>query len=265
MDGGWIKLHRKMLKWEWYQDANTKIVFLHLLLKANYEENRWLGNTIEVGEVPTSISAMSKDLGLSVKEIRTAIEHLKQTGEVAIRKANGTARGTSIIKVCNYGLYQCLDDSEGQALRQTDGQAKGQPKGKQGASEGQANGKQRATLKEINNIRNKEIEEEKKKDIRVAQEKPKQPYGEFENVTLTNEEFNKLINEFGTEKTMLAIDYLGSYKLEKPYTTKSDYLTLRRWVFKAVEEREQKRYGGAKKPQTDEDFFGGLINFANGE
>ena len=31
---GYIKLYRKMKKWGWYKDQNTKDVFLHLLLEA---------------------------------------------------------------------------------------------------------------------------------------------------------------------------------------------------------------------------------------
>ena len=31
---GWIKLHRKITEWEWYSDANTFRVFMHLLLTA---------------------------------------------------------------------------------------------------------------------------------------------------------------------------------------------------------------------------------------
>lgn len=39
-DIGWIKLHRKFTDWEWYHDRKVKEVFLHLLLKANYQEKK---------------------------------------------------------------------------------------------------------------------------------------------------------------------------------------------------------------------------------
>lgn len=35
---GWISLYRKILNWEWYSDANTFRLFIHLLLQANHEE-----------------------------------------------------------------------------------------------------------------------------------------------------------------------------------------------------------------------------------
>jgi hypothetical protein len=34
--GGYIKLYRSLLKWEWYDDSNVFRVFMHLLLTANY-------------------------------------------------------------------------------------------------------------------------------------------------------------------------------------------------------------------------------------
>ena len=39
---GWIKIHRQILEWEWYSDTNTFRVFLHLLLKANHKEKKYI-------------------------------------------------------------------------------------------------------------------------------------------------------------------------------------------------------------------------------
>ena len=30
----YVKISRKILDWEWYTDINTKVLFLHILLKA---------------------------------------------------------------------------------------------------------------------------------------------------------------------------------------------------------------------------------------
>lgn len=62
----------------------------------------------------------------------------------------------------------------------------------------------------------------------------KQKFGKNRNVLLTENELQKLIKDFGRDQTEKAIDYLSSYKIEKDYKTKSDNLTLRRWVFDAI-------------------------------
>ena len=89
----------------------------------------------------------------------------------------------------------------------------------------------------------KEIEIEK--DIEIEKEKEKKQkkkaYGENNNVKLTDDEYNRLCNDYGQEKTRKAIDFLDSYIEEKGYKTKSHNLTLRRWVFNAVDEKKTNR------------------------
>lgn len=53
-NGGYIKIWRSLLDWEWYDDANTLRVFLHLLLTANHEDGEWHGMIIRRGQVVTS-------------------------------------------------------------------------------------------------------------------------------------------------------------------------------------------------------------------
>jgi uncharacterized protein YdaU (DUF1376 family) len=63
---------------------------------------------------------------------------------------------------------------------------------------------------------------------------------ENENININKDELDKLNKEYGIEVTKKAIQYLSDYKTEKNYKTKSDYLTLKRWVFDAVKEKELK-------------------------
>ena len=99
---GWIKIHRKFLTWEWYTDEKTKSVFLHLLLNANIKPTKWKGIQLERGELIRTLPTLSEELNMSVQEIRTAISHLKSTGEITDR-LTGKIR---VLKVCNYGIYQ---------------------------------------------------------------------------------------------------------------------------------------------------------------
>ena len=69
---------------------------------------------------------------------------------------------------------------------------------------------------------------------------------------MTDKEYYKLITDFGKDKTEKAIKFLDEYIAEKGYKSKSHNLALRRWVFKAVEEQEQRR--GAPRHGTAEEL-----------
>jgi hypothetical protein len=99
---GWIKLHRQITDWEWYDDHNTFRLFMHLLLKANHKERSYRGVKIEVGCVMTGRELLSKETGLSVQQIRTCLERLKSTNEITIKS---NKQGT-IIQVVKYKDYQ---------------------------------------------------------------------------------------------------------------------------------------------------------------
>ena len=58
--------------------------------------------------------------------------------------------------------------------------------------------------------------------------------GYRDNIFLLEKEHEELLKDFGKEDVDKSYDYLSSYKLEKSYKTKSDYLTIRRWVVDAI-------------------------------
>jgi len=121
---GWIKLHRKIIEWEWYDDANTFRLFLHLLLKANCDDNNWRGLTIRRGQLFTSIKHLSSELKISEKSIRNGLLRLSKSGELGIQ---GASHGT-MVTINKYEDYQQIKES------------KGKPSGEQGANEGQTKG-----------------------------------------------------------------------------------------------------------------------------
>ena len=94
LDGGFVLVHRSLLKWEWYDDINTTRLFLHLLLTVNYEPQKWQGVMIERGQRVASFSKLSNETGLTIKQIRTALEHLKRTGEVSHTSRPNNLTGT---------------------------------------------------------------------------------------------------------------------------------------------------------------------------
>lgn len=87
-DTGFLKLKRTILEWEWYQDNNTFRVMIHLLLKSNYTVKQWQGNTINPGELITSIGNLSKELCLTENVIRTCLSKLKKTNYITTQGTN---------------------------------------------------------------------------------------------------------------------------------------------------------------------------------
>ena len=99
---GYIKLHRSILSWEWYNDINTRGLFIHLLLSARWEDTRCMGQVIKRGQLCTTVRELSELNGLSSRQTRTALEHLQSTGEIKIQ----STPSFSIITVVNYEVYQ---------------------------------------------------------------------------------------------------------------------------------------------------------------
>jgi len=102
MSQGWIKLHRQLTEWEWYDDINTSRLYIHLLLTANHKDNNWRGITIKRGSRLTSLDKLSSETSLSVSKIRTSIKKLILTNEIA--SESHTQHTVFIIK--NYESYQ---------------------------------------------------------------------------------------------------------------------------------------------------------------
>lgn len=99
---GWIKLHRKLVDWEWFNTPNMYHIFSYCLLKANYEEKSWKGIKIIRGSFITSIAKISEDTGVSIQSVRTCLKRLQKTSEINIV----TNKLHSIVTVCNYDSYQ---------------------------------------------------------------------------------------------------------------------------------------------------------------
>lgn len=164
-DEGYIKLYRKMMNWSWYKDCKTKALFIHCILEANHKNAEWQRIKIKRGSFITSYGSLAKKTGLTVKEVRTALDKLIKAKCVA---KHSTSKNT-IITVINYNQYQSEGKEQGKAKGKVDSK-KGKVKGNmpyaqnpddnstsaqtlsdtgqaKGHDKGQTKGKQRATNK----------------------------------------------------------------------------------------------------------------------
>ncbi|MGN0618479.1 MAG: hypothetical protein ACI4J7_05610 [Ruminiclostridium sp.] len=109
--GRWVLLYSKFTNWEWYSDIPTKVLFIHLLLTANWQETVWKGVKLERGQRIFTYRNLASECQLTVQQVKTALKHLQSSHTITL---------TSTPKFCiatlnNYDEYQpnnTLDNTE---------------------------------------------------------------------------------------------------------------------------------------------------------
>ena len=99
---GFIKLPREILEWEWYSHPTAARLYIHLILKANYMDKKWQGTLVKRGQLITSTKHLVSELGLSIQQIRTALEKLKSSNDITCRSTNSY----TLITVVEYNAWQ---------------------------------------------------------------------------------------------------------------------------------------------------------------
>ena len=149
LENGFIKLHRSLPGWRWYQDGNVLRLWIHLLISANYEPKLFQDREIKRGELVTSLKSLTEQTGMSTKELRTALDKLKRTGEISV----WSNRHYTVITINEYDTYQS---------------DQGQTEGKQEANQGQTEGK--PTADHGHSKGNNERKKEERKKARKQEE-----------------------------------------------------------------------------------------------
>ena len=212
MNEGWIKLFRKFSDWEWYTDIPTKCLFIHLLLLANHQPRKWRGQTVNTGELITSIGSLVNGTGLTEQQIRTAIKKLESTGEIE-RKA--TNKNTIII-VLNYKQYQ--------GMEYTEQQTNNKPNNNQITIKQQSNNNQITTNK---NIRIKELKNERNN---ITSETPAREaiWDYAPDVLMTDEQACKLVEWCSPEELEQYVVNLQEY-ITEGHKVHNCFETICRW------------------------------------
>ena len=98
---GFTKINNDILNWEWYTQTNIKVLYFHLLLRANFEAKSWRGIIIERGQTVTSPESLAIETGLTVSKVRTALDKLIQTNYI---KKEATNKYT-VLSLLNYDVH----------------------------------------------------------------------------------------------------------------------------------------------------------------
>lgn len=114
MENGWIKIYRKMLSWEWFNDSKTLHVFIYLLLEANHSDKKWRGIDVKRGQIITGRLSISKATGISQQSVRTAISNLISTNEITSKPTNKF----SLITIYKYEQFQIKENAINQQINQ---------------------------------------------------------------------------------------------------------------------------------------------------
>ena len=75
---GYITLSRKILDWRWFKKPKTAFLFVYLLLSSNFENRDFEDIIIKRGQYACTQERLSAETGLSLKEVRTALDNLKK-------------------------------------------------------------------------------------------------------------------------------------------------------------------------------------------
>ena len=141
---GFVIEPRTITKNEWYTDPLTMHLLRHCRQKANFEVKVWRGTQIERGQFVTSLKNLSTETGLSVMQVRTALEKLEKTGYI-------TNKSTNKYRIITYVFYDEEQKGNKQSNKRVNKQITNKLTNKQ-----QTNNNQITTTNNINNNNNEE-------------------------------------------------------------------------------------------------------------
>ena len=110
----YIYLDESIINQEWFKHPPTVQVFLYLLFNASEEEHEEQGQMLQRGQVLVSRSKLARDLGLTERQVRTALSKLTKSWSATNTKswsmtkaATKAATNTkTIITICDYDSYK---------------------------------------------------------------------------------------------------------------------------------------------------------------
>ena len=212
---GWVKFHRQIQEsniWTDKEPFDRRSAWVDLIMMANHEDRKVLINgklvVIKRGQKITSLYKLAERWHWSRDRVRRYLT-LLESDNMIVRESNNI---NTTITIVNYSIYQDKNTTRKTTNKTTD--------------------------KTTDNTTDNTQTRINKNDKEVKNEK--NIYGEYSNVRLTDQEREKLINDYGQQMTDDSIRFLDEYIEMKGYKAKSHYLCIRKWVVNAVKDSNRK-------------------------
>lgn len=240
---GWIPLHRSIQEctlWELEEPFDVRSAWIDLLLLANHEDKRVIFDrkaiTVKAGQRVTSLRNLATRWHWSRDRVRRYLALLENEGMITRESDN---RKTTIT-IVNYRVYNDMRNSDEPTHNTTDNTTRNTTDKTTRKTTHNTTDKTQTTMinndnNEIRMINNDNNDNKKRKSA------PRQTYGEYSHVRLTEEEFNRLCNDYGETDTLKAIKILDEYCQESGKTYKDYNLTLRRWPIEEAQKANVKQ------------------------
>jgi hypothetical protein len=213
---GYVQLMRTPQTEELMKFPECFILLTLIAYRARRTNDGFNPHGLEIGQ---AVIGDYKSIGLSSEKVYRNAKKKLEIWKLAAFK--GTNKGT-IATILNSDVYDINEE------------IKGEQKGGQGADKGRTAGEPGATKKNGNNEKK---EKNVKKDSNGNLFETVDFIQPFENIEVSPAEHEKLVSTVGEQTAAACYSHLHEYKIEKNYKTKSDYLTIKRWVIDAVNKK----------------------------
>ena len=111
--GGYVMLSRTLIESEvWFCNPKVLKVAMYLLIVANHSPKKVGHIQVGRGQTYRRLARIAEECELSIKMVRTALDHLTSIGFVTKERCEG-ARSGQRITICNYDTYQDASSYEG--------------------------------------------------------------------------------------------------------------------------------------------------------
>jgi hypothetical protein len=102
MENDFIALPKNITESDWYQDASTFKLFIHLLLKGEKSKIQYGSSIIDAYKLETTISQLSYEAFLSENQVQETLNKLINLGEILTLNSK---KGILVI-MNNYSIYK---------------------------------------------------------------------------------------------------------------------------------------------------------------